>query len=1603
MLLIAALTAMTLCVQPAIAEDRETLRVVYGTFADDLTYEAESESSVPVTKAQDEYSCYIDIEASRGDDSVWGLYRVEDGLEYVVQDASFDGKAGKLTFSAKLSPADLRFEYGVKRSEEEGSESTMKAQSLSASAKGSSIPSTIQFRHGYLLYYGYPGSGHRTATFHVITPDGEKLTAYCVNPPKGQVSERELHTTPLFGGTVKLTDTDMLAMVLYYSPGGPGYDASIWPAMPDKYFGDETDTKLERHYCCAHVLATIASFGNKVNAYDDCSDEFIEWFKDKIAGEFVASLKTRWSKLSVQLRNTYRDRCFMLDPVTLDGAGSNAQELAVASASLPSGDGKLVKKSSNTALTAGNACYSLKGALYGVFETKEKASSRNASDAITTAKTDSEGNASFSESLPVGTYYVAEIEPSKGYLLDERVYSVQVKQGEMAVVNGTAGVVEQPVDAPIKLALAKWDSSLGKAASQGAGTLGKAQFEMKFFADHYGASNLPSKATRSWVFETAEDGTVDFRNASAYKVGGDDLYKNSDGQFTLPLGTVSVVETKAPAGYLLENGEGDPKTYVFQIVQDVSAPGGARVKPLNYSGSVTESNTPVISDVPIRGDYRLVKEASTDTHEDASQEQKRILLKGIQFQIVNDNSAVVVSPETGEEVAPGDVVCTITTDENGFASTRNGKAANGWAAPSDWQGALAYGTYVVREVIPDAVQADFAKEHGANLTPADDWKITIGSAGQYDPAPLVHNGIPQSPLRIVKLDAETGEQIPLHASFKLFDHKGDLVTYTSRYPEKKTIDTFTSNERGELTLPMMLTGGNYTVREVMAPQGYVIDDGETSFTVEENRTWDNPIEVTIKNKPIKGIIEIHKADSASKEPLSGAQYAVTAAEDIVTPDKTLRKAAGETVAVLVTDGEGVATTPELYPGSYKVYETQAPDGYALDTTEHIVSVEPEGQDVPVVTVHEELVDAPTTLRIRKVDVETGEFLPNAMFIVVKDETVASSEPVSDDASSGETNQENAPDGSVEAQGDDLKDDPQSGQAADADTDKGSDASAGANENVSISENTGAGEGEGASKNESAGTPAGENADTRSERTVVTDENGVAEVTYLSHGNYHLREAKPPIGYHASDGGEWVGFSVNEKGLIGTEEAGFSDVLIITMQNARNQIGTSASIEGAKVASADGIVSLVDVVSYTGCTPGSEYVLTGVLHIARTDENGNRDDGGELKDRDGNPVTATTTFIPDLPDGNAEVVFTFDASTLAGQSVVAFEQMQCGGEFFAEHADIQDADQMVTFKPSLATTLTDAETGCHTARATEKEKLVDTVEYRGLIAGEQYSVRGTLMDKESGEPLTHADGKQVIADLSFEAGESDGVVTLEFIFDSSELAGKEVVAFEKLYRAGAEIAAHEDLEDKAQTVTFPTLATSAKDAQDDDPFVEPEKTAKIIDDVTYTGLTPGRTYLVEGELHGVEEGDDGKREDGGLLKEKDGKPITSSTTFVPEKPEGEVEVAFEFDASELGGRKAVVFETLKQESSHPGEDGEKRYVEVVRHHDANDEEQTVDFRKPTVPEMVVVTVEKFMPKTGDNGWVPIVAILGAMSFLSACAAAISFTLRKRARQVEEAMA
>ena len=194
-----------------------------------------------------------------------------------------------------------------------------------------------------------------------------------------------------------------------------------------------------------------------------------------------------------------------------------------------------------------------------------------------------------------------------------------------------------------------------------------------------------------------------------------------------------------------------------------------------------------------------------------------------------------------------------------------------------------------------------------------------------------------------------------------------------------------------------------------------------------------------------------------------------------------------------------------------------------------------------------------------------------------------------------------------------------------------------------------------------------------------------------------------------------------------------------------------------------------------------------------------------------PVIAELEFTPTSSEGSVELTYTFDASALAGRSVVVFEDLYQDENAVASHADINDEGQTVTFgQPEIRTTATiDGE---KTAKPAEQITITDTVEYSGLTAGQEYKLVGVLMDKETGEPLLVGE-EQVTFEATFIPAEPNGTIDVLFTFDATGLEGKSVVVFETLFQGETEIAGHEDIEDEGQTVNFveepkiwwPTLA------------------------------------------------------------------------------------------------------------------------------------------------------------------------------------------------------
>lgn len=259
--------------------------------------------------------------------------------------------------------------------------------------------------------------------------------------------------------------------------------------------------------------------------------------------------------------------------------------------------------------------------------------------------------------------------------------------------------------------------------------------------------------------------------------------------------------------------------------------------------------------------------------------------------------------------------------------------------------------------------------------------------------------------------------------------------------------------------------------------------------------------------------------------------------------------------------------------------------------------------------------------------------------------------------------------------------------------------------------------------------------------------------------------------------------------------------------------SNTSIAGEKV-------TIIDIVSYEGLQKGKEYKVTGTLMDKET---------GKPVLVEGEEVVITKEFTAENSSGEIEMAFEINASELDGKDIVVFEELYKGERKLAVHADIEDEKQTIHF-PEIKTKAEDGKDGDQTVECGKEVTIKDTVSYKGLIAGKEYTVKGILMDKDTGKTL-EVDGKTVESETTFTADKADGEVEVVFNLDASSIEGKKLVVFEKLYYKDSEteVANHEDIDDEGQTVNVDKKPEKEK---------EPEKEVPPADNTPYDNPKTG---------------------------------------------------------------------------------------------------------------------------------------------------------------------
>lgn len=616
----------------------------------------------------------------------------------------------------------------------------------------------------------------------------------------------------------------------------------------------------------------------------------------------------------------------------------------------------LHKKSANEIMTNGNTCYTLEGAKYGIY---------SENTLVGTLITDKNGYAK-SDILPVGKYIVKETDASTGYDIDEESYNVTVVKDQTVTANSN----EKPKNDPIGIEIVKNDvETLGEP--QGDATLEDAEFTVKYYNKEYDKDNLPSKATRTWVLKTKKQASGKYIAGLAksfLKEGSDELYYDDENP-CLPLGTISIEETKAPKGYLLKGYKltvTDTATGKVTSVTD-----GKFVAKITkeYKGAKlqfgNDANQMVVQEKVKKQKIQIFKSGYRNGISE--------VVKGLQGASFTFKLKSEVDHVGWDSAKVYDV---ITTDEDGWAITKD----------------LPYGEYLVRETV---TPKDFYTNPDFTVSITQDTSEIKKDEDKVKKV-ILNNRPVETQLKLVKKDQETGKNVSLNsASFKIVADEDILEGGKVVYKKGQTItqkvggkkyDTFTTNsknvvivkieytnaddDKGEVFLPLQFFAGKYHLEEVKVPEGFIGLGKTQSFEMtglldfSKDEDGDPTYTVTVKDEQPKGSVHLTKTvddldtdtDLVDRLDLSKIQFVLKAKEDIYSPvDGTLMFAKDEKITT-ENSGAVVNTGTEIEKGIYalskdgqldisnlpmgtgeaKYYfeEVKTLDGCVLDETKH---------------------------------------------------------------------------------------------------------------------------------------------------------------------------------------------------------------------------------------------------------------------------------------------------------------------------------------------------------------------------------------------------------------------------------------------------------------------------------------------------------------------------------------------------------------------------------------------------------------------------------------------------------------------------------------------
>ena len=1361
--------------------------------------------------------------------------------------------------------------------------------------------------------------------------------AYCVQPskktPQSGTYEKHYDVENYVSNAGDKTQAVQSRNLAYYCWGAPGFSASYFPST--WYDGSAMDD--DKYIALSHIMLSFLVSYDEVGSMHGCNSSFKNWVYQNVLGYNAnGDLVNGQATLPIL--------CWATAPASFKvyilSTGSATQNI-LGYEYTPTGTVSLSKTSANTGITSGNSCYSLAGAVYGIY------SDAGCSAQVTTLTTDAGGNAA-AVSLNAGTYYYKELTAPAGYALDSSVQSFTVTDGQ----NTALSVSDTPTNDPVRISINKVDSETGDKV-QGGASLENAEFTVKYYAGYYNAGNLPANATRTWVIKTVKIGGVYVAGLNnTCKVSGDDFYTNAAGTAILPLGTISIEETKAPEGYNLEGaylqvgGVGEKITgkYVAQITQNGNL------------ASLKGGNTFKVSDKIKRGDFKLTK-IDTDN-------QNR--MSDIPFRVTNK--------ATGESHI-------IKTDENGYFSSEsswnahskntNGggaydglwfSSADGSAKVDDSVGAMPYGDYTLEELSCDNNKGKILYKGEFSIR-RDKVTVDIGTIENHsEPTPVITTQASdaKTQYQIIKPSADTDiiDKVTITDTMAGRDYtitgtlmdkdtgeavmvNGNPVTASQTFTSdgtKKVLDmhfNFDSSALGGKTVVVCekLTYGDYVAatEEDMENKDQTIYFPEIHTTATDSETADH-LTLADSRAVITDTVTYTNLLKGETYTLSGVLMDKETGKELLVDGEPV------TQEMAFTAGRASGTkklkfefdTTGLAGKSFVVYETLTLED--VEVAEH-KDINDEGQTIHIPAAQTTATDDSSKINVSeaKKEVSVTDTVAYRNLVPGKEYTVRGTavdketgEPLTDAdgnelVSTAKFTAASA-DGSVDvkftfdgtamagrsvvffenvyytdkliAVHADIDDEAQTvhiplifTSVKDKDTDSHMSL---AGSDVTLTDTV-------AYRNLVPGktyTISGTLMDQRTGKAVTV--NGKA-VTSSADFTPDTADGETTVDFHFNANGlDDTTVVVFEKMFYGKAEiAAHEDINDKGQTIYIPSVKTTAIDDktATKLTLAEKDIHITDTVAYRNLVPGEKYTVTGTAIDKTT--------GEPLKDDAGKDVTAKASFKAEKANGTVDVEFVFDGSTLAGKTVVMYENIYYNNKLVGVHADISDEAQII-YVPSVKTAATDTKTETKLTYAEKDIKITDTVEYTNLIPGKTYKVTGTAVDKKTGKVIKDADGKAVTSEAEITPETADGKVDVDFIFDGSNLAGKTIVMFEEIRYEDKLVGVHADINDEAQTIYVPAIATEALDEVTGIHLSNAGDDVKVKDTVTYKNLIPGLTYRVAGTV---------MDKDTKKPLQNGGKDITAEAVFTPETADGTVDVEFTFSAKEFAGKTMVLFEKL----------------------------------------------------------------------------------------------